>query len=78
MLTLLTQIKLEQIQPCLFQTRIGLGNIESLAENMNTHGLQSPITVRPIPDEYYQLVFGTRRLEAAKLLKWETIACFVR
>ena len=78
LLTMLTQIKLGQIQPCPFQTRIGLGNIESLAENMDTHGLQSPITVRPLPGDKYQLVFGTRRLAAAKLLKWEAIACFVR
>lgn len=75
---MLTQIKLGQIQPSPFQTRIGLGDIESLAENMDSHGLQSPITVRPLPDNGYQLVFGTRRLEAAKLLKWETIACFVK
>src|ERR1700722_9916303 len=58
--------------------QINKDNARALAESMDMIGLMNPITV------YYSdlsdvpvLVAGLHRLEAAKTLGWETIACFV-
>jgi uncharacterized ParB-like nuclease family protein len=50
-------------------------NVEELARSMAIHGLQQPIGVEAIEanGQDYRLVFGRRRLEAAKLLGWEDI-----
>ena len=54
-----------------------LGDISALAESMQDYGLQQPISVRANGDRY-TLTSGLRRLAAAQMLKWSTIAAFVR
>jgi ParB/RepB/Spo0J family partition protein len=56
----------------------GMGDIDLLAQSMQTVGLLNPITVRINPislDKYEQftIVAGRRRYEAAKKLGWEEI-----
>jgi ParB/RepB/Spo0J family partition protein len=54
-----------------------LGDIAALAESMQDYGLQQPISVRA-EGERFVLTSGLRRLSAARILQWTTIAAFVR
>jgi len=74
----LTKIPVNKILPSQYQTRIVIDNVKTLAADIETHGLQQPITVRELPNGELELVFGARRLEAAKLIGWETIPGFIR
>ncbi len=49
--------------------RRNLGDISSLMESMQRHGLLHPVVV----NGSYELIAGHRRLEAAKRLGWTTI-----
>jgi len=51
--------------------------VDQLAQSMDRIGLRHPITVRAINDIAVHLVAGHHRLEAAKKLGWEKIACVV-
>ena len=52
--------------------------IEALAEDIDQHGLLTPIeVVGPLDDGGYRLVYGAHRLAAVKLLGWETIPAVV-
>jgi ParB family chromosome partitioning protein len=58
--------------------RVGLrkraiGEIERLAESIQEHGLLHPIGVRTLDRDGAKLIYGERRLEAAKLLGWQMI-----
>jgi hypothetical protein len=53
--------------------RKDLGDLDELAASMAEIGLLQPIGLTPS----LRLVFGGRRLEAARLLHWETIPAFV-
>jgi ParB family chromosome partitioning protein len=57
--------------------RRALGPIAELAESMRDYGLQQPISVRAV-GERYLLTSGLRRVEAARLLRWQQILAFVR
>lgn len=61
--------------------RYAESDIRLLADSIQQMGLLSPILVRPREEEMvrsYELVFGHRRLRAAKLLGWETIKADIR
>lgn len=51
------------------RVRCELGDLTSLAKSMDKHGQLNPITITA----KRELIAGQRRLEAAKLLGWETI-----
>ena len=67
-------IKLEVITDPSFQPRGGLEveGIEALANSIREIGLINPIVVRKT-DEGYELITGTRRWHACKMLGWEHI-----
>ncbi len=52
-------------------------DISSLAANINSAGLLSPLTVMSNPAGGYKLISGHRRLAAVKTLHWDTVPCFV-
>jgi ParB/RepB/Spo0J family partition protein len=57
--------------------------IESLAQTLHLEGQLQPCVVRPSPDDAdhekpFELVFGHRRLAAARRLEWESLRCEVR
>jgi ParB family chromosome partitioning protein len=54
-----------------------MGDIAALAASMQDYGLQQPISVRGNGDRYI-ITSGTRRLAAARMLRWKTIPGFVR
>ncbi len=53
--------------------------IDNLADSLSSTGQLSPIRVRPNPkkETEYQIIFGNRRLAAAKKLGWKTISAEV-
>lgn len=52
--------------------------IDELAKSMEAHGQQSPIAVfTPDDDGMYELIYGERRLRAARSRGWETIWSFL-
>ena len=67
-------IKLDDITDPTFQPRDKLeaGGIEALANSIKEIGLINPIIVRK-GGEQYQLIAGTRRWHACKMLGWDTI-----
>jgi len=53
----------------------GVGNIETLAQSIDQHGLIQPIAVKESKEKkgYYRIIAGRRRYEAVKSLKWKNI-----
>lgn len=51
--------------------------VKVLAASIRSLGLRTPITIRSPSDSECYLVAGRHRLEAARLLGWEKIECFV-
>jgi hypothetical protein len=51
----------------------GDAELDTLVESLRAHGLLHPIGVRPLPDGHFELVYGARRLAAARWLGWPTI-----
>ena len=52
--------------------------LAGLAADIKARGLQGPITVAPIGDGTYHLVYGERRFRAHQLLNLDTIAAFIK
>jgi ParB family chromosome partitioning protein len=42
-----------------------LAKLEALEQSIKEHGILEPLIVRPLPDGYYELIAGERRLRAA-------------
>lgn len=86
----LTNIPVSMIRPCPENPRkkISQEELEELAQSIKAIGLLQPITVRrraevldaelEIFEEYYEIVCGHRRHEAAKLAGLTDIPCIVR
>ncbi|MDP9310122.1 MAG: ParB/RepB/Spo0J family partition protein [Chloroflexota bacterium] len=62
-------IPIDLIDPSPLQARQVFDNLEELAQSMREHGFTSRIRVRPHPTlpQRYQLVYGERRLRAARI-----------
>ena len=41
--------------------------LQALAESIGEHGMIQPLTVRPMPNGYYQIIAGERRWRAARM-----------
>lgn len=52
--------------------------LRELAQSINEIGLGKPITVRPLPDGYFELVGGERRCRAVTMLGWKSILAIVQ
>ncbi|GAC1387271.1 MAG: hypothetical protein NVSMB42_08310 [Herpetosiphon sp.] len=72
-------IPVERIEPNPFQIRKTFDGIDELAATMRMHGFTSRLWVREHPSQpnMFQLVFGERRLRAAKLARIMVIPCDV-
>lgn len=72
-------LPIDTIDPSPFQIRRTFGNLDELAAAMRVHGFTSRLMVRAHPSDSgrYQLVFGERRLRAARLAGLTTIPCDV-
>lgn len=56
---------------------VDMDAVRALAASMKQIGLRTPITIRSPSESDCFLVAGRHRLEAARLLGWEKIDCFV-
>jgi hypothetical protein len=51
-------------------------DLDTLVESLREHGLLQPVGIRPLADGRFELVYGARRVAAARRLGWTTIqAC---
>jgi ParB-like chromosome segregation protein Spo0J len=48
-------------------------DLDTLATSMREHGLLHPIGARPLPDGTFEVMYGSRRLAAARRLGWQLI-----
>ena len=73
-------ISLDSIVPPNFQPRqtLDMDALETLASSMKELGLLQPIVVRALPDGNYQLIAGSRRCAAARMLSWQDIPAMVQ
>lgn len=69
------EVAVEAIAPNSRQPRRVFGDepLNELADSIRVHGVLSPLLVRPIGDERYELIAGERRLRASKLAGLETV-----
>ena len=71
------EIPIDMIDPDPDQPRRELGDLENLAASIQKIGLLEPILVRPIDrGRKYQVVFGERRLTAARLAGLDRVPAF--
>jgi len=73
---LVRNIKLDDIDPCKSNPRridIKDAAVKSLSRSMNKSGQLVPVIVRPINNGRYELLAGSRRVTAARLLDWDAI-----
>ena len=70
-------LPIEAIEPNPYQARITFVNLEELAAAIQAQGFTSRLRVRPHPEQVgrFQLVFGERRLRAAKLAGLVAVPC---
>lgn len=52
--------------------------LEELSASIKEHGVLQPLVVVPLPDGYYQLIVGERRLRASKLAGLTKIPVIIR
>ncbi len=76
----LVQIPIEQIEPAEenFRGPISDEDVAELVELVRAQGILQPLTVTPLEDGRYKLVFGHRRLRAAALVGLVTVPAQVR
>ena len=62
-------VPLQRVEPNLMQPRREFDPeaMQTLAESLQTHGMIQPLTVRSLPNGYYQIIAGERRWRAARM-----------
>ncbi len=72
-------IPIERIRTNPFQARTKFKDIDDLADSMRTHGFTSRLRVRrdPAQPQFFQLVYGERRLRAAHVAGIKVVPCDV-
>ena len=75
----LKKLPLHKIEPNPDQPRRDFDpeNLEELAESIRTHGVIQPLTVREMPNGYYQIIAGERRWRASRLAGLEEIPAVI-
>ena len=51
--------------------------LEALARSIQAHGVVQPLTVRPLPNGYYQIIAGERRWRAARMAELKEIPAVI-
>ncbi len=74
---LIRDVRVDLIEPNPFQARKEFPDIDELAQSIRIHGFTSRLRVRPHPEieGTYQLVYGERRLRAAKTAGLSDVPC---
>jgi ParB family transcriptional regulator, chromosome partitioning protein len=71
----ITEVLLENLDPNPFSSRVDSPQLDDLVESLTKYGQLSPIKVRtsPLESARYQIIFGHRRVDAARRLGWKSI-----
>lgn len=75
-----SELDLDKIQPGKYQprTRMDKESLEELAQSIKEQGLISPILVRPIAKNRYEIIAGERRYQASKLAGLKKVPVLIR
>ena len=75
-----SELELDKIQPGEYQprTRMDKESLEELAQSIREQGLISPILVRPIAKNKYEIIAGERRYQASKLAGLKKVPVLIR
>ena len=78
--TLFNEIEISKINPNPNQPRTEFDDeaLEELAASIRANGIISPITLRKISDDNYQIIAGERRYRASKLAGLDKIPAYIR
>jgi ParB family chromosome partitioning protein len=78
--TLFNEIEISKIHPNPNQPRTEFDDeaLEELAASIRANGIISPITLRKITDDNYQIIAGERRYRASKLVGLDKIPAYIR
>jgi ParB family chromosome partitioning protein len=71
-------INLIEANPNQPRTDFDIEQLEELADSIKENGLISPITLRQIDQEHYQIIAGERRYRASKLAGMKQIPAYIR
>ena len=76
----ISTIPLDKITANPFQPRKEFSDeaLEELAQSIRQQGVITPVTVRKMPDDTYQLIAGERRTRASQLAGLKEIPAYVR
>ena len=75
---ILTELRLEQIEPDSEQPRKELGDLSELSASIRELGVVQPIIVSVVGDDRYRILAGERRFSASRLAGLEKIPAIVR
>ena len=78
--TMFNEIEISKIYPNPNQPRTKFDDeaLEELATSIRANGIISPITLRKISDDNYQIIAGERRYRASKIVGLEKIPAYIR
>lgn len=78
--TIFNEIEISKIKPNPNQPRTEFDDeaLEELAASIRANGIISPITLRKISDDNYQIIAGERRYRASKLAGLNKIPAYIR
>ncbi len=68
-------IKLSATNP---RSRLSEGNLNELVESIREHGVITPVLLRPLTGDLFELVDGERRFRAAQKLELEELPAIIR
>ena len=71
-------VPIRAIQRPAFSVRDSVGDLSELISSIRTSGLLQPILVRPVREDRFEVVAGSRRLEACRSLHWFQIPTIIR
>lgn len=76
----LTQIPVELIRPNPWQPRkvFKEERLRELSDSIKEHGVLQPLVVIPLPDGYFQLIVGERRLRASQMAGLAKVPVIIR
>ncbi len=78
--TKLTELNLGSLQPGKYQPRTHMDpeSIASLSASIKAQGLMSPLLVRPVEDNKWEIIAGERRFRAAKMAGMKKVPVIIR
>ena len=75
-----TELSVQQLQAGQYQPRSQMNNtaLQDLAQSIQEQGIISPIIVRQIEDDKYEIIAGERRFRASQMIGLKTVPVIIR